>query len=293
MQIASGETKLRRILVGGVFAALLWCVCAPGVAIGDAPKTSSETLADVKIVRLDLTATLADGMPVSIDNPYGDVRLRFGGYQHVLEIHAVAQEPDAAKPIDLQPAVESDRYQISPRLPAGTLLADGQRLDLVVFVPLGHAVQVRTERGSIESRSVRADLDLQSSAGNIAVRGTRGRIQARTGVGSIEASLGPAPAGSQQLLSTTTGNIILAVTDDVDARLEMATSSVFATEYSLQVTPQPGQEPNKTAVAVVGKEQANIRIQSRRGEIRLLRWIGFTSSDEESDATEGAESKSD
>ena len=282
------------MFVGGVIAAIFGWACASTLAAGDSSAPSSEAIADYKVVRLDLTETLADGMAVSIDNPYGDVRLRFGGYEHELEIHAVAQEPDSAKPIDLQPLVENNRYQISPRLPAGTLLAEGQRLDLVVFVPLGHSLSVRTERGAIESRSIRADIDLQSTAGNIAVRGTRGLVQARTGAGSIEASLGPAPAGSQQLLATTTGNIILAVTEELNAKLEMATSGVFATEYSLQVAPQTGQEPNKTAIAVVGKDQATIKIQSRRGEIRLLRWIGFTSIDEEPGATkEGADSKKD
>lgn len=283
---------MRRLFFGGVIAAMFGCVCAPNLAADDNPAPSSETIADYKVVRIDRSETLADGQPVSIDNPYGDVRLRFGGYEHVLEIHAVSQEPDSAQAIALKPTVDSDRYVISPRLPAGTLLAEGQRLDLVVFVPLGHPVRVRTERGSIESRSIRADLDLQSTAGNIAVRGTHGSVQARTGAGSIEASLGPAPAGSQQLLETTTGNIILAVTEDLNARLEMATSAVFATEFSLQVAPQAGREPNKTATAMVGKDLAIIKVQSRRGEIRLLRWIGFTSSDEEPGIAEGADNKS-
>jgi hypothetical protein len=291
MQIGFGETILRSIVAVGVIAALLGCVHAAQLRAETAPAQASESLADVQLVRLDLTATLKDGMPVTVDNPYGDVRLRFGGYEHVLEIHAVTQQPDAAAAIALEPAVDKDRYLIAPRLPAGTLLAEGQRLDLVVFVPLGHAPVVRTERGAIESRSIRADLDLQSTSGNIAVRGTRGRVLARTGAGTIEASLGPAPTGSEQVLATTTGNIIVAVTDDLNARLELATSAVFATEYSLQVKTQPGQEPNKSAVAVVGEDQATIRIQSRRGEIRLLRWIGFTSSDEAPDDTQGADDK--
>jgi hypothetical protein len=275
----------------GVIAALFGCVHAAQLRAETAPAQVSESLADIQLVRLDLTATLTDGTPVAVDNPYGDVRLRFGGYEHVLEIHAVTQQPDAAAVIALEPSIDNDRYLIAPRLPAGTLLAQGQRLDLVVFVPLGHAIAVRTERGAIESRSIRADLDLQSTSGDIAVRGTRGRVNARTGPGSIEASLGPAPAGSEQVLATTTGNIRLAVDDELNARLKLATSAVFATEFSLQVEPQPGQEPNKTAVAVVGKEQASIKVESRRGEIRLLRWIGFTSSDEAADDTQGADDK--
>lgn len=226
--------------------------------------------------RLDFSALLADGRAIAIDNPYGDVRLRFGGFAHALEIHAVLQQPAGAVPIAVEPDAASGPYRFAPRLPGGAIVAEGQRLDVVAFVPLGHAVAVRTERGLIESHGVRGDIDLESVSGDIAIRGTQGRVQAQTGPGSIEASFTAAPKGSRQRLATSTGNIVLAVDERLDAALELATSGVFATEFSLDVEHLANQEPNKRARTTIGGDDAHITVESRRGEIRLLRRSAFT-----------------
>jgi hypothetical protein len=290
---SNSEKALRTRLFGGVFVAL--CGCAWATAGTDTPASTSASAdgTDIRIVRQDVSSTLPAGQALVIDNPYGDVRLRFGGYENVLELHAVAQQPAAARAIVLQPAVDGGRYRIAPRLPQGTLVAPGQRLDMVILVPLGHSVSVHTERGLIESHGVRADIDLRSTAGDIAVRGTQGGVNAETGPGSIEASLGKAPAGSRQRLATSTGNIVLAVDDGLDAHLDMATSAAFATEYSLQITHLPAQEPNKRAHALIGDDRASIVVESRRGEIRLLRRSGFMSTDPESGQKEETEEEAD
>ncbi|HQY54767.1 MAG TPA: hypothetical protein PLU65_06015 [Dokdonella sp.] len=257
------------------------CGCAslpPAVSKqgADPPAEPVAAAAAGQLIRQDFSARLGSGQAVSVNNPYGDVRLRFGGYQDELEINTVAQQPPQAAAILLEPGVVDGIYRIAPRLPADTLIAEGQRLDLVVFVPLGHNVRVRTESGVIESRGIRADIDLHSARGNIAIRGTSGSINAETGPGTIEASLLRAPPGSRQHLATSTGFIVLAVSDELDANLELSTSAVFATEFSLRVENLPGQEPNKRATAQIGEGKADIFVESRRGEIRLLRWTGFT-----------------
>jgi len=50
---------------------------------------------------------------------------------------------------------------------------------------------------------------------------------------------------------------------------------VFATEYSLHVTQRPGEEPNKRARSVIGRDTARVALESKRGEIRLLRRASF------------------
>ena len=47
------------------------------------------------ISRRDILATLPAGQVVSIDNPYGEVLVRFGGFEHRLETHLVLQVVDA------------------------------------------------------------------------------------------------------------------------------------------------------------------------------------------------------
>ncbi|MGB0133440.1 hypothetical protein [Dokdonella sp.] len=271
---------MRNTVFGSATAIIAACLCVHAVAQSTPTGANDSTAAQAQLTRVDTSATLAKNQPVVIDNPYGDVRLRFGGYEHAVASHAVVQQPNGAAVIVLQPSVVEGHYRIAPRLPEGVRITDDQRLDLVVFVAEGHSVTVRTEQGQIESRGIRADIDLQSTSGNIAIRGTQGSVQARTaGSGSVEASLGPAPAGSTQRLATRTGTIILAVDEKLDAELQMSTSAAFATEYSLQVEQLPGKEPNKTAKTTIGVARATIILQSLRGEIRLLRWNGFTAAD--------------
>ena len=273
---------MRTIVFAAALVALHGCAHVGGdrpIASPMPAASSSVAAAAVRAAdpqRIDFNTTLAAGQAVTIDNPYGDVRLRFGGFAHALEIHAVLQQPANAPPIAMQPDADAGRYRFAPRLPAGAIAAAGQRLDVVAFIPLGHAVAVRTERGLIESHGVRGDIDLESVAGDIAIRGTQGCVQARTGVGAIEASFNAAPKDSRQRLATSTGNIVLAVDDRLDAAVELATSGLFATEFSLDVERLANQEPNKRAHATIGGDDARITVESRRGEIRLLRRSAFT-----------------
>jgi len=68
---------------------------------------------------------------------------------------------------------------------------------------------------------------------------------------------------------------VLGLVVDLNATLKLATSGVFATEFSVNIDPQAGAEPNKIGHAVIGKPEANIEVVSKRGEIRLLRRLEF------------------
>jgi len=273
----------RFVFVG---AAVLLCACActrTPEAVDDAGRQAhviaEESLPEPK--RQNLSAKLPVGQPIVIENPYGSVYLRFGGYEHEVGIHSTLQQPPGAAAIEFRSGEQDGNYLIAPRLPEGVTLAEGQRLDLVVYVPEKHPVTVRTERGDIESRGVKSDLDLKTVAGNIAARGTEGTVQAETGEGSIETAFAEsAPPGSKQRLTTTTGNIVLGVTDQLDAIVRMASSGQFATDYSIEVTRHPGAEPNKDARAMIGAPKAEVMLESRRGEIRLLRRAEYLPTDE-------------
>ena len=238
----------------------------------------------VDLVRSDFAATLPAGQPITIDNPYGDVHVRFGGFEHQVDGHVVLQEPRGAAHIALAPSVVEGRYTVAPRLPANAIVHDGQRLDMSVFVPEGHDLRVKTEQGLIDVRGVHGDVEMDTVAGDITLRGIKGAVQAQTRDGTIEASLGSAPRGAKQRLATTTGELQVGVDDRLDAAVQMATSAQFATDYSLQVERRTGQEPNKVARTVIGENHSSLVLESRRGEIRLLRRAGFTSVGDAPDA---------
>jgi len=246
---------------------------ATSATIASAPV--SETLDGTTLTRRDYAATLSANQTVSIDNPYGDVHVRFGGFEHRVEVHAVFQQPQEAAPLALAPAADGADYRIAARPPEGAPLHEGQRVDLSVLLPEGHALRVRTQRGAIDVRGVRAAVDLLSIDGDITLRGIRGAIQAQTGAGAIEAALASAPRGSRQRLATSTGDIRLGVDDGLDALLEMATSNQFATDYSLPPAHLITLLVPELARAVVGRDRARIRVESARGEIRLLRRASY------------------
>lgn len=277
------------------YAGCLWLLGAACLLAGNAladsiAPTSDDSAAAITAIRSDYEGVLKPGQAIVVDNPYGNVSARFGGFEHKTESHAVMQEPAGAVHIELKPDQDSDgRYRLAPHLASGAVLAQGQRLDLAVLVPEGHALRVHTEQGQIEVRGVHGDLQLSSDAGDIKLRGIKGAIQAETGDGRIEAALGTAPRGSRQRLATRTGEINVGVDDGLDAALEMATSALFATEYSLAIKQLPGQEPNKRARTVIGRNDASLVLESRRGQISLFRRSKFIAKGGASSTGRGSE----
>lgn len=245
--------------------------CAQQPVAPSAPVTTEPSAITEAVIEREVgTQVLPAKQTVLIDNPYGDVRVRFGGYESLLEWRTVAQNGAAAHKIAVN-GTAGDSYVVRARLPDGVTLATAQRVDITVYVPKDHDVEVVTERGLIEARGLQSNLKARSAGGDITFRGIKGLIDVETGSGLVEGQINAAPGNSQQRVATTTGNIILGLVEDLNATLNLATSGVFATEFSLRIDPQTGQEPNKSALAVIGKPESNIEVVSKRGEIRLLR----------------------
>jgi hypothetical protein len=257
-----------------------------------APQQQSEPAAPATMdepERQDLSFKLPVGQSIEVDNPHGTVYLRFGGYEHQLDIRATVQQPKGAARFAFAPGPNGQRFVVTPTLPDGTSLAEGQRIDLILYVPEAHPIKVTTVAGNIESRGIKADVDFKSQSGNIIARGTEGTTLAETDDGRIRIMLRDgSPAGSYQRLATRTGEIIASVSDGLNAEVLMSTSGLFATEYSLTVEHLDKEEPNKRAVVKVGqpkpgKEGAQIALDSLRGDVKLLRRTVFVDASDETD----------
>lgn len=255
---------------------LLACAAPPQLAT---QPTVSEPVLQPKAApepaRIHWTGAIAPGVQIVIDNPFGDVRLRFGGYTHQVEMQAVAQVPDLAASFELVPKQSNELLTISPALPAGKLVAVGQRIDIVVFIPKDHPVKISTASGAIEVRGVKSDITLRSEAGNVQLRGVSGLIDAQTEQGSIEVAMDNPTAGGTQRLATSTGMIVASFSEQANAELRLATSGLIGTEFSVEVTQLRGSEPNKEGVIRLGNASARIEITSKRGELRLYRRAEF------------------
>jgi hypothetical protein len=223
--------------------------------------------------RSGFKALLASTQAITVRNDFGDVRLRFGGFEHQLEYTAVAQAPKDA-PL---PQVQYDGAQalISTQLPGGNPVAR-QRVDLVVFVPAGHAVSVQTLAGLVEMRGLHSDVKVRSDGGAIQARGVQGALDFETGTGAIEVALEPNKTLLRQSLVTRTGVITASFPTDFVGSLNVATSALISTEYSVLVSPQPGQEPNKIGAVKFDDGAQQLLMHSKRGELRLFRRSPFS-----------------
>jgi hypothetical protein len=256
------------------------------VQVSQAPEALASVHAQVNFQepkRVGAKFNLAEAKPLRIRNDLGDVRLRFGGFEHQLEVHSVAQAPNGA-------SFASWRFDEATGL-LDTALVDtkpivkGQRIDVTAWIPKGHAVQIDTLGGLIEVRGLKSDVVVRSNSGAITVRGVEGSLDLQTGAGSIEASITEFNSPKLQRLVTSTGVITAAFAPKFVGDLTLATSGLFASEFSLIVSPQAGQEPNKTAKVRIGEDLSinrgnQFEIGSKRGEIRMYRGVEYVDAGE-------------
>ena len=257
------------------FGASLLCLLAAGSALAqDATPAAREPLREERSFRLPA------GRQIDVENRYGSVFVRFGGYEHQFDLQTTQQQPEGAPAIEVESAAHDGVFKVVVRMPAGASLAEGQRMDLVLYVPQAHSLRVVTTFGGIESRGVKSDIDLQSESGDITARGTAGRLRLHSDDGNLQAAIDGAARAGEQRLSTRTGNIALGVTDALDADIRMRSSGLLTTDYSLEIAHRDGEEPNKDAQLAVGKpaqgeQRATIVLESRAGAIQLLRRAVF------------------
>ena len=243
--------------------------------------------------RTNIKGVLPANLALKIGNDFGEVRLRFGGFEHAFEVTAVAQAPIG----QAMPGVRFDAQSgvIATFLPVGTAAAIGQRIDIVVFVPEKHDVQVSTLRGMVEIRSLRSAVTVRSDSGNIAARGVQAAMDLQTGSGSIDVSLNDVPLNTQQRFNTRTGVITASFGPAQVAELALSTSALIATEFSVEITERPGEEPNKTGVVrlagvangvaanpqelLTAQAKNKIELSSKRGELRLYRRQAYLDAD--------------
>lgn len=218
---------------------------------------------------------------VTIDNPYGDIRLRHGGSEHNLEVAAVTQQlaTDGSKLV-LEEVITDDVAEIrivkydaagnpSPEIPRRYKA----RADLAVLVPEGSPVTAATTSGLIEVQGVHTDVDLTTATGTIRAVKTRGRIDAHADGGTIEITLEPSVTKEPQRLSTVTGPITVFTQPTNDLDVTMATSGAFITDFSLSVENHDHDEPNKTATATIGRGGPALEMSSKRGDLGLRRVV--------------------
>jgi hypothetical protein len=145
------------------------------------------------------------------------------------------------------------------------------RIDLVAFVPEKILTQVETTFGEIEIKGLKDDITTTSQRGKITIKSVIGHVEGKNDSGSISVELLPEVTSLPQDFVTTTGDISLYLSQDIDANVVVQTSGEISTDFSLQINFDETKEPDKIGKATLGKGGEKISATSKRGKIRLLR----------------------
>ena len=220
--------------------------------------------------------SIESGGRVRIINPHGSIYARFGGYEPQVELLATVQRIDHDLPeLEVRRERTGDGITVTvafgkPLEPA-VAAAHRDRIDLVVFVPLGSTLDAETLDGRSEAKGLKSDLIARSIKGDLFVRSIAGRLQLETQRGDISATLVGGATVEPQQLTTRTGDIEAYLWEDADFEVEIATSGEISTDFSLTVEHLRYEEPGKRARASIGVEGPELRLSSKRGRVRLLR----------------------
>lgn len=241
-----------------------------------AAEHGSELHPDSFLERFSWKERVERAQRVVIDNPFGGVRLRFGGYAKELEIAAAIQQLDPSIGL-LEVTVEDGGSVVDVSVQRVTKGDNDQRgsgrVDVVVMVPEGVSARAETRDGSIACKGVRGDLQLITSTGDIATRMVKGAIQASTDRGSIRVVLESGVTELPQRFETTTGDITVFTADSADLDVSLATSGAMTTDFSLDVEHRDLEEPSKRATSKVGAGGHVLELLSKRGDLSLRRLL--------------------
>lgn len=210
-----------------------------------------------------------------VENPHGDIRARFGGYEGQVEIHAVLQNlhPGSAP---LQVFTEPGPGGLTIRVGRArgpepeAKVGPKDRVDLAVRIPKGSPLTAVTTAGAIEVKGLQSDVTAQTESGAIAVREVGGLVRTLSRGGATEVVLEPPPPGSEQTFESLTGDLSVTLPAKADATVVARTSTWITTDISLDIVRRPKEEPSKTATGTVGTGAARLRLETKRGAIQIF-----------------------
>lgn len=257
-----------------IAAIVLVFTCLPAMA-GDDPAGDTWEKKNYKWLE-----TIASGQTVRVDNPFGNIYARFGGYENEVEVLATVQRLDPNEPelaVDVTRA--EDGLNVTVRSggsepsssTAGLPGKRSGRVDLVVFVPLEATLDARTDHDEIQAKGLRSDLVAHSVSGDIRIRSVSGHVRAESVRGNISAVLSEGVTDEPQEMITETGEIEVYLEENAGTTVKIATSGEISTDFSIQIEHLRFQEPGKQAVAVIGDGSSLLTLRSKRGRVRLLR----------------------
>lgn len=251
--------------LGLVVAALLVAAGAPA----QEPAGESDWL----IERIDERADLAAGAAVEVENLLGEIRVRVGD-AGAMDVHAVVQRH--AKD-SREPKVGFTEVPAGLRVVASFAEEDAEaklpdfarrRIDLVITVPPGTGLDLRSDAGLIEVKGEVGDLAAESVKGDLRLWVARS-ARVRTERGSISAFLLGDGWSLPATFETLGGSIEVELPAAADVDLRLETTGRISTDYTIAVE-WTGRR-HKRATGRVGEGGPEVLLRSENGPVAVLR----------------------
>lgn len=259
---------MRSMRVAAGLAAAV-CLCGFSAFAQDDDLEGWKKLTDQRFEAIDA------GGAIEVDNPFGNVYARFGGYESKVELIATIQHfTEQGPPLSVETTRTDGKLRIAivapdDAVPHAFRAKRKDRVDIVVFVPLDSPIEVTTELGAVEAKGVRSDMTVKTIVGDIRLRSIKGAVNASSERGSIAVTLESGLTAKPQRFTTTTGDIELYIWEDANYVADLATSGEIATDFSMTIEHKRFEEPSKYGRAAIGKDGSALTIRSKRGRVKL------------------------
>ena len=266
----AADPSLRPGVAAGIGLALLALAATPVEAQPSLGK-------DWTFAQLDWRGTVPAEHRVSINNPFGDLRVR-GTPGDQIEVLALVQHheddprrfeivpPEAADPatagllhLEIRQVGEVETPDDSWRK---------RRVDLTVLVPAAAPLQLTTDAGVLQSKGQSAAVVARSAHGDIFLV-SDGTVDVRSDYGGIQVELKSRQWSEPPQLRTRTGPIRLRLPAATPFRAELSTQGEITTDYSITIARRPN-STFKDGRIETDPEGPRIVLESQRGDLAIL-----------------------
>ncbi|MCG8465354.1 MAG: hypothetical protein MI750_10955 [Xanthomonadales bacterium] len=166
----------------GAFAAAASSPVAMGQA-ADAKKTAKRPV-KFDIYRYESDKVKPDSV-VTIDNPWGDIRIRTHRALNV-KIEGTVQRIGDDAPVPTYKPVEKDGVlSFGIEIPGAVYEPRSNRVDLVIYLPQKMKIAVKTKDGTIEAKKTISSIDATSESGKIVIT-NHGNVKAKSDKGLVQ-----------------------------------------------------------------------------------------------------------
>lgn len=216
---------------------------------------------------------------IIIDNPFGEVRLRYGDGTDIIEYNAIYQQLQTDQELVINHHKENGTLTIKSELnqkksEETTVESKPKnhqgksRVDLLVYIPQNKNLVVKTDQGLIEAKGLKTNTNLESKSGKITVKKHVGPLSTHNINGETVLILEDQGIENQKF-SSVYGPISALIDESSNLKISASTSGDITSDFSTKITKQRNEEPNKTAIISLNKAKSTIVFYSKRGNIAI------------------------